>query len=104
MARHDEVARELRRRRAAMIWLLRANGYTQRKIGELMGVSGGRVAQILSWYERLLRQRAYSTDEQRPFEKRLRAAGAIPDLPPRLSRGPHPMNVFFVDMDLPEDP
>ena len=90
-----DVEKELRHKRAAMMWLLRANGLTQRKIGELMGVSAGRVAQILAWYDRVLRQRAYFLDAQHPFEKRLRAAGAVPE-------GPLPRK-FFIDMDLPED-
>lgn len=102
MPRHDENDKALRRKRAAMMWLLRANGLTQREIGELMDVSATRVAQIISWYERLLRQRAYAVDEQRPFEKRLRAAGAIPELPQFSSRS-HPMNVYFIDSDLPEE-
>jgi hypothetical protein len=96
--------RKDRYKRAALMWMLRANGYTFRAIGELLGsVTGARVKQIVRWYEMVLRERAYSThDPRKGFEARLRAAGAIPSLPP-FPWDPHPMNIHFLDMDLPDD-
>lgn len=89
-----------------MMWLLRASGHTFREIGKLMGpVCVARVAQIVHWYERILRQRAYASSKTAAFERRLAAAGAIPTLPPsRFSWEPHrPMDAHFIDMDLPDD-
>jgi hypothetical protein len=102
MPRYNDDAKELRRKRAAIMWLFRVNGLTWREIGELLDVTRERARQIVCWYERLLRQRAYAIDEQQPFEKRLKAAGAIPKLPQPFL-GDHPMAAYFMDTDLPDE-
>lgn len=61
--------------------MLYVDGRTMRQVGELLGVSGGRVAQLIRRAERELRSGMRRASRERsPHVERLRAVGALCDL------------------------
>lgn len=75
-ARESRIQERLQR--SAAMWMLHCAGVTYREIGKGFGISGGRVRQIVSSYERVMKVRARAAASgAEPWARRLREAGAI---------------------------